>query len=318
MGNNSGNEMTKLERVILAEPRGFCAGVDVAIDAVVRLAEEHPGEKIYVRHEIVHNIHAVNDLKEKHRAVFVENLSEIPEGSRVVFSAHGTSPEFYEEAKKRNLKVTDATCDLVRLVHAKVKKYHERRFEIILIGHKGHQEVTGTMGYAPMHLVESVDDVGKLPIDKNRNVAYVTQTTLSKYDTKRIEEALRDRFVNLISTKDDLCYATTNRQGAVMAIIDKFKVGGFLVVGENNSSNSRSLVETAKQLGVKSHLLSTWKDIDQQWFNGIKDVGLTSGASVPEYLVGEVIEHLTKFFGAIVQTYVHKNEDIKFRPRILV
>lgn len=310
--------MTKLERIILAEPRGLCAGVNVAIDTVVRLSKEHPGEPLYMVHEVVHSKHVVKDLGDRYGVVNVDDISQVPDGARVVFSAHGTHPEVIEEAKRRGLKINNAVCDLVTVVHNQVKKYAERGVDIVLIGHQGHQEVIGTMGQAPMDLVGSVEDVMGLDIDRDRVVAYVTQTTLSQDYTREIEEALKGRFSNLISNKDNLCYATTDRQGAVKAIIDRFQVGYFLVVGEEISSNSCSLVKTSENRGVDAHLISTYKDINPRWFEGVKDVGLTSGASVPEYLVDGVISHLENNYGGKTQIYVHKKENVKFRPKVLV
>ncbi|MBI3622867.1 4-hydroxy-3-methylbut-2-enyl diphosphate reductase [Candidatus Pacearchaeota archaeon] len=312
------DKMTELERIILAEPRGFCAGVNVAIDTVVRLSKDYLGEPLYMVHEVVHSKHVVKDLNDRYGVVNVGDISKVPDGARVVFSAHGTHPGVLEEAKRRGLKINNAVCDLVTVVHNQVKKYAERGVDIVLIGHEKHQEVIATMGQTHMYLVQNVDDVENLPINPNNNVAYVTQTTLSQDDTEEIEQALRERFPNLISTKDNLCYATTDRQGAIKAVIDRFDVGHFLVVGENNSSNSRSLVKTSKNKGVDAHLISTYKNIRLSWLEGSRNVGLTSGASVPEYLVDEVVDHLRKTYNCEVQIYVHKKEKVKFAPKVLV
>ena len=307
-----------LEKIILASPRGFCAGVEVAIDTVKRLAEAYPEETIYVKHAIVHNDHVIEEIKSEYKNVkFIEELSEIPnDGARVIFSAHGTPTKVYDEAKKRKLKVTDATCMLVEKVHEKARRYANRGYEIILIGHKGHQEVIGTMGQVEMHLLENVEGIKTLGINPLRKVAYITQTTLSTYDTKEIEESLIKEFPNLVSSNDDICYATTNRQEAVMALLGKSDL--FFVVGGKERSNSKRLVETAEQGGIKAYLISNYTEINPFWLEGIKNVGVTSGASTPENLVRKVAAHLQENYGGIVEEYVHKIEHINFPEKELV
>ena len=299
-----------LEKIILIEPRGFCEGVRVAIETVERLAQAHPNETIYVRHEIVHNKHVTNYLKERYGVIFIEDLNEIPDNSRVVFSAHGTAPEVYEESKRKNLKVTDATCLLVEKVHKKAKRYTEKGNKIILIGHSGHQEVIGTMGQAKMDLVEKIEDIERIDIPKDSQVSYITQTTLSRYDTLEIEQALKRRFLNLQTSKDDICYATTNRQEAVMAIAPNLNI--LLVIGEENSSNSKRLVEVAQKRGLESYLISTHHDILEEWLLNKKILGLTAGASAPEHLVQECIAYLQKTYGGTLEVYSHKTENARF------
>ena len=299
-----------LEKIILIEPRGFCEGVRVAIETVERLAQAHPNERIYVRHEIVHNKHVTNYLKERYGVIFIEDLNEIPDNSRVVFSAHGTSPEVYEEAKRKNLKVTDATCLLVEKVHKKVRKYAERGDKIILIGHLGHQEVIGTMGQAKMGLIERVEDIEKIDIQEDSAVSYITQTTLSRYDTLEIEQVLKKKFSKLQTSKDDICYATTNRQEAVMAIAHSLDI--LLVIGEQNSSNSKRLVEVAQKKGLKTYLISTYQNILKEWLINKRILGLTAGASAPEHLVQECLVHLQKTYGGILEIYSHKTENTRF------
>ncbi|HEX4984925.1 MAG TPA: 4-hydroxy-3-methylbut-2-enyl diphosphate reductase [Burkholderiales bacterium] len=278
--------------VLLANPRGFCAGVDRAI-AIVEKALELHGAPIYVRHEVVHNKYVVDDLRSK-GAVFVEDLAEVPQGATVVFSAHGVSQAVRREAGMRGLNVFDATCPLVTKVHVEVGKMHDSRREIVMIGHAGHPEVEGTMGQVGggMYLVESVEDVRRLAVADPDNLAFVTQTTLSVDDARAITEALRRRFPSIIGPKkDDICYATQNRQDAVKALAKQCDV--VIVVGSPNSSNSNRLREVASNLGVPAYMLDDAADLDPAWVAGKKVVGVTAGASAPEVLVQAVIGRLT-------------------------
>jgi 4-hydroxy-3-methylbut-2-enyl diphosphate reductase len=278
-------------QVLLANPRGFCAGVDRAIEIVERALKIH-GAPIYVRHEVVHNKYVVNDLRAK-GAVFVEDLAEVPQGSTLVFSAHGVSQAVRREAESRGLNVFDATCPLVTKVHVEVAKMHDGRREIVMIGHAGHPEVEGTMGQVSgrMYLVESVEDVRKLEVEDPGNLAFVTQTTLSVDDARAITEALRQRFPDIVGPKkDDICYATQNRQDAVKALAKRCDV--VIVVGSPNSSNSNRLREVAANLGVPSYMLDNVADLDPAWVAGKDTVGVTAGASAPEVLVEAVIGRL--------------------------
>ena len=278
--------------VLLANPRGFCAGVDRAIEIVERALKLH-GAPIYVRHEVVHNRYVVDDLRAK-GAVFVEDLAEIPEGATVVFSAHGVSQNVRRDAAARNLNVFDATCPLVTKVHVEVGKMHDGKREIVMIGHAGHPEVEGTMGQvgSGMYLVESIRDVERLEVKDPGNLAFVTQTTLSVDDARSITEALRRRFPAIIGPKkDDICYATQNRQDAVKALARHCDV--LIVVGSPNSSNSNRLREVASNLGVPAYMLDDAAALQPEWVAGKKRVGVTAGASAPEVLVQAVIARLT-------------------------
>jgi 4-hydroxy-3-methylbut-2-enyl diphosphate reductase len=278
-------------QVILANPRGFCAGVDRAIEIVERALKLH-GAPIYVRHEVVHNKYVVDDLRAK-GAVFVEDLAEIPAGATVVFSAHGVSQMVRRDAEARNLNVFDATCPLVTKVHVEVAKMHEGRREIVMIGHAGHPEVEGTMGQVGggMYLVESIEDVERLAVKDPANLAFVTQTTLSVDDARSITEALRRRFPSILGPKkDDICYATQNRQDAVKALAKHCDV--MIVVGSPNSSNSNRLREVASNLGVPAYMLDNASDLKLEWLDGMNVVGVTAGASAPEILVQAVIARL--------------------------
>jgi len=278
-------------QVILANPRGFCAGVDRAIDIVERALQLH-GAPIYVRHEVVHNKYVVDDLRTK-GAVFVEELAEVPEGATVVFSAHGVSQAIRSEAQARKLQVFDATCPLVTKVHVEVAKMHDGWREIIMIGHSGHPEVEGTMGQisGDMYLVESVEEVERLQVRDPENLAFVTQTTLSVDDARAITDALRRRFPNIVGPKkDDICYATQNRQDAVKALAARCDV--VIVVGSPNSSNSNRLREVAANLGVPAYMLDDAKDLKPEWIEGKELIGVTAGASAPEVLVQAVIARL--------------------------
>jgi 4-hydroxy-3-methylbut-2-en-1-yl diphosphate reductase len=282
--------------VLLAKPRGFCAGVDRAIEIVERALQLH-GAPIYVRHEVVHNKYVVDDLRGK-GAIFVEQLAEVPAGATVVFSAHGVSQGVRREAEARGLRVFDATCPLVTKVHAEVSKTAEAGREIVMIGHAGHPEVEGTMGQvdAGIHLVETVADVARLEVSNPANIAYVTQTTLSVDDARAIVDALRARFPAILAPKkDDICYATQNRQDAVKRLAAECDV--VIVVGSPNSSNSNRLREVAANHGIPAYMVDQAADLDPRWVEGKKRVGVTAGASAPEVLVHELIERL-KSLGA--------------------
>ncbi|NNL67723.1 MAG: 4-hydroxy-3-methylbut-2-enyl diphosphate reductase [Myxococcales bacterium] len=277
--------------VILASPRGFCAGVDRAIE-IVELALERFGPPVYVRHEIVHNRHVVESLRAK-GAIFIEDPADAPEGALLVFSAHGVSPAVREAAAARGLKTLDATCPLVTKVHVEAVRFDRDDHEIVLVGHAGHVEVEGTMGHAPrrMHLVESVEDVAKLEVEDPERLACLTQTTLSVDDTADIMKALRERFPAIrLPRKDDICYATQNRQNAVKELSRRAQV--VLVVGAPTSSNSNRLVELAAKSGARAHLVETADDIDPAWLADAERVGVTAGASAPEVLVEQVVERL--------------------------
>jgi 4-hydroxy-3-methylbut-2-enyl diphosphate reductase len=281
-------------QVYLANPRGFCAGVDRAIEIVERALELF-GAPIYVRHEVVHNRFVVDDLRSK-GAVFVDELHQVPAGATVIFSAHGVSRAVQEEAVRRGLHVFDATCPLVTKVHMEVVRHRNNNTECILIGHAGHPEVEGTMGQAGagMHLVESVEDVAKLKVKDESNLAYVTQTTLSMDDTARIVAALRARFPDIRGPrKDDICYATQNRQDAVKALAKSVDV--MLVVGSRNSSNSNRLREVAEGQGVRSYMINGPEDIRREWLANALKIGLTAGASAPELLVQQVVARLREY-----------------------
>ncbi len=278
-------------QVLLAKPRGFCAGVDRAIEIVERALAIH-GAPIYVRHEVVHNRFVVNDLKSK-GAVFVEELTEVPEGGTVVFSAHGVSQAVRREAEGRGLKVFDATCPLVTKVHVEVAKMRELRREIVMIGHRGHPEVEGTMGQSAggMYLVESPVDVETLVVGDPENLGFVTQTTLSMDDAAAIIAALKRRFPRIVGPKkDDICYATQNRQDAVKDLALRCNV--VIVVGSPNSSNSNRLREVAQNQGVRAYMVDNATQLDPQWVAGAAVVGVTAGASAPEVLVQEVVARL--------------------------
>jgi len=288
-------------QIVLANPRGFCAGVDRAIE-IVDQAIQAFGAPIYVRHEVVHNRTVVDGLKEK-GAIFIEDLTDVPVGSYLIFSAHGVSKQVQQEAKERNLTVFDATCPLVTKVHLQVAKHAKENREVILIGHAGHPEVEGTMGQyergtdnGGIYLVETPEDVKKLVVKNPDNLAYVTQTTLSMTDTKIMVDALKARFKAIQEQKkDDICYATQNRQDAVFELAKTADL--ILVVGSPNSSNSNRLREIAEQLGKQAYLIDTAKDMQQNWFDGIAVVGVTAGASAPEVLVQEVIDQLKNWGG---------------------
>jgi len=278
-------------QVLLANPRGFCAGVDRAIEIVERALTIH-GAPIYVRHEVVHNKFVVSDLKAK-GAIFVEELAEVPSGNTVIFSAHGVSQTVRHEAEARGLKIFDATCPLVTKVHVEVAKMRERGREVIMIGHKGHPEVEGTMGQSRggMYLVETPEDAERLEVKDGNNLAFVTQTTLSVDDARLTIEALKKRFPAIIGPKkDDICYATQNRQDAVKALARQCDV--VIVVGSPNSSNSNRLREVAQNQGVNAYMVDNASELRSEWLAGKERVGVTAGASAPEVLVQQVIEKL--------------------------
>lgn len=298
-------------QVYLANPRGFCAGVDRAIEIVERALEMF-GAPIYVRHEVVHNRYVVDDLRSK-GAVFVDELDQVPAGATVIFSAHGVSRAVQEEAARRGLRVFDATCPLVTKVHMEVVRHCNNGTECILIGHAGHPEVEGTMGQinAAMHLVESVEDIAKLKPKNESNLAYVTQTTLSMDDTAKIVNALRARFPSIKGPKkDDICYATQNRQDAVKALSRKVDV--MLVVGSPNSSNSNRLREVAEGQGIRAYMIDGPEDIRREWLAGAQKLGLTAGASAPESLVQQVIVRLNDYGANLTLEVEGKPEDVMF------
>ena len=297
--------------VLLANPRGFCAGVDRAI-AIVEQALAQFGAPIYVRHEVVHNKFVVDDLKAK-GAVFVEELADVPAGATVVFSAHGVSKAVRAEADARGLRVFDATCPLVTKVHVEVAKMREHGREIIMIGHAGHPEVEGTMGQAEggMYLVDSVYDVMNLAVRDADNLAYVTQTTLSVDDAAQIVAALKQRFPNIVGPKrDDICYATQNRQDAVKALVPS--VDAVIVVGSPNSSNSNRLREVASHRGIAAWMVDRAEELKPEWIAGRKRVGVTAGASAPEVLVRQVIERLKELGAQRVTELTGTTESVVF------
>ncbi|HIG40383.1 MAG: 4-hydroxy-3-methylbut-2-enyl diphosphate reductase [bacterium] len=281
-------------KIKLANPRGFCAGVDRAIEIVNRAIEQF-GTPVYVRHEVVHNRTVVSELRQK-GAVFVDELSEVPEGSLVIFSAHGVSQAVRREALEKNFRLFDATCPLVTKVHNEVRRFSKERRETILIGHAGHPEVEGTMGQftdaSRIHLVEDIGDVEKLKLQDPSHVSFVTQTTLSVEDTAEVIDALKEKLPDIKGPKvDDICYATQNRQDAVKDLVGQCEL--ILVVGSTNSSNSNRLRELGERLGVRSYLVDNELEIDPAWLTGVKSVGVTSGASAPESLVERVVERLS-------------------------
>lgn len=277
------------KRVILAAPRGYCAGVDRAVQTVEEALEEH-GAPIYVRKEIVHNKHVVEQLAER-GAIFVEEETEVPEGEIVVFSAHGVAPAVHERAAQRKLRTIDATCPLVTKVHVEARKFAEDGYTIVLVGHEGHEEVEGTMGEAPesIVLVQTVEDAEALELEDPDHVALITQTTLSVDETAEIIARLKERFPKIVTPKsEDICYATTNRQIAVKEIAADCDL--VLVIGSTNSSNSNRLVEVAREYGAASHLIDNHTQVRPEWLEGVETVGITSGASAPEELVEDLVE----------------------------
>jgi len=297
--------------VLLAEPRGFCAGVDRAIEIVERALAKF-GRPIYVRHEIVHNTYVVNDLKDK-GAIFIEELSEVPPGATLIFSAHGVSLAVQQEAERRGFRIFDATCPLVSKVHVELAKLHKEGYEFIMIGHKGHPEVEGTMGQldSGIHLVEDVADVAKVQPGQTEKLAVVTQTTLSVDDAAEIVAAVKARFPQVREPKQqDICYATQNRQDAVKLLSPQVDV--VIVVGSPTSSNSNRLRELADRLGTPAYMVDSAADLDPAWFENAQKVGLTAGASAPDVLVQEVIQRLRDLGAVSVRTLDGIQETIKF------
>ncbi len=298
-----------LKRILLAKPRGFCAGVVRAVDIVERVLELVP-PPIYVYHEIVHNKYVVESLS-KRQVIFVNSLAEVPEGEVCIYSAHGVSPQMRELAKKKRLRVVDATCPLVTKVHLEALRYIRDGYSIILIGHAGHEEVEGTMGEAPMVLVSSVADVENLEVSNPDKVAYLTQTTLSLDDMAEILKALRKRFPNLIGpSKDDICYATQNRQNAIKQIASQVDL--VLVVGSQNSSNSQRLREVALAAGKPAYLINNAAEINEAWLKGVESVGVTAGASAPEEFVLGVMEYLKEAGATVVDESNAEDEAVHF------
>jgi 4-hydroxy-3-methylbut-2-enyl diphosphate reductase len=297
--------------VLLAEPRGFCAGVDRAID-IVEHALTKFGRPIYVRHEIVHNTYVVDDLKKK-GAIFIEELADVPPGATLIFSAHGVSRAIQDEAERRGFRIFDATCPLVSKVHVELAKLHKEGYEFIMIGHKGHPEVEGTMGQldSGIHLVEDVEDVAKVQLAQTELLAVVTQTTLSVDDAAEIMAAVKARFPKVREPKQqDICYATQNRQDAVKLMSPLVDV--VIVVGSPTSSNSNRLRELADRLGTPAYMVDTAADLQEAWFAGAQKVGLTAGASAPDVLVQEVIARLRNLGAVSVRTLDGIQETIKF------
>ena len=299
------------QTLLLAAPRGYCAGVDRAVQTVERALELY-GAPVYVRKEIVHNKHVVDQLRER-GAVFVESETEVPEGATVVFSAHGVAPSVHANASARELHTIDATCPLVTKVHVEAKKFAAEDYTIVLIGHAGHEEVEGTMGEAPGHivLIENLDDVEELEVADPGKVAYISQTTLSVDETREIINRLRERFPAIVGPRtDDICYATTNRQAAVKQLARECDL--VLVIGSRNSSNSNRLVEVAREHGADAYLIDNEEQVQEQWLAGKPVVGITSGASAPE----ELVQRLVEFFRARGTTQVRElevvQEDVRF------
>jgi 4-hydroxy-3-methylbut-2-enyl diphosphate reductase len=299
------------KRVLLAAPRGYCAGVDRAVQTVEKALDMY-GPPVYVRKEIVHNKHVVEELA-KRGAIFVEQETEVPEGELVVFSAHGVAPGVHANAAERRLRTIDATCPLVTKVHVEARKFAEQGYTIILIGHQGHEEVEGTTGEAPddIVLVETVDDVDALELADPDHVAFITQTTLSVDETAAIIARLREKFPAIVSPKsDDICYATTNRQIAVKQLARECEL--VLVIGSTNSSNSNRLVEVAREHGSASHLIDNANQVREEWFADVETVGITSGASAPEELVAELVEFFRERGAADVSELRAVDEDVRF------
>src|SRR5438067_10979915 len=298
-------------KVILARPRGFCAGVNMAIETL-ELAIQLHGTPIYVYHEIVHNKYVVEHFRDR-GAVFVDDLAAVPPGSLLLFSAHGISPEVRQTARQRRLRTIDATCPLVTKVHLEAIKFARAGYTIVLIGHEGHDEVIGTMGEAPaaIRLVETPEDVDRLEVADPEKLAYLTQTTLSVDDANRIITRLRQRFPDIAApAKEDICYATQNRQEAVKLLSAKADV--VLVLGSQNSSNSQRLAELARENGVRAYLIDHARDIDAAWFTGNETVLVTAGASAPEWVVEDCLDYLRDRYGASIQPQSVRNEDVHF------
>ena len=310
--------MQDTPEILMAQPRGFCAGVDRAIN-IVNEALNRFGAPIYVRHEIVHNVYVVNELRDK-GAVFVNELHEVPKGGIVIFSAHGVSQEVRKDAEERGLQVYDATCPLVTKVHLEVIKMCKEGFTVLMIGHAGHPEVEGTMGQVKegVFLIEKVADVGKLPFAADEKIAFVTQTTLSVDETKEIVEALTKKFPNIVQPrKQDICYATQNRQDAVKFMAPQVEV--VIVVGSATSSNSNRLRELSEKMGVPSYMVDAPEQLKPEWFSGKKRVGLTAGASAPESLAQAIVARIQEFGPRSVRARSGVVEDVTFSlPKNLV
>jgi 4-hydroxy-3-methylbut-2-enyl diphosphate reductase len=299
------------DTLLLAAPRGYCAGVDRAVQTVERALELY-GAPVYVRKEIVHNKHVVEKLRDR-GAVFVDSETEVPEGATVVFSAHGVSPAVHANAARRELHTIDATCPLVTKVHVEAKKFATEGYTIVLIGHAGHEEVEGTMGEAPQHivLIENEADVDRLEVEDPSKVAYISQTTLSVDETRAIINRLRDRFPAITGPRtDDICYATTNRQAAVKQLARECDL--VLVIGSRNSSNSNRLVEVAREHGADSYLIDNESQVLEQWLDGKRVVGITSGASAPEELVQRLVEFFRGRGNVDVRELEVVQEDVRF------
>jgi 4-hydroxy-3-methylbut-2-enyl diphosphate reductase len=299
------------KKIILLRPRGFCAGVVRAID-VVKIALNMYGAPIYVRKEIVHNRHVVEELKAL-GAIFVEELDEVPTGARVIYSAHGVAPEVRTQARQRSLKVIDATCPLVTKVHLEAKKFARQGYTIVLIGHKDHDEVIGTLGEAPEStaLVSTVEDVDRLQVKDPERVSFITQTTLSLDETRDIVQRLKEKFPSIQGpAAQDICYATENRQVAVKAVVPLCEM--LLVVGSQNSSNSRRLVEVCEKMGVPAYLVDDLTEVQPQWLENIQTVAVTAGASAPENLVEQLVEFLQQRGFAQLEEMEVKEEDVRF------
>ncbi len=301
-----------VKRILLASPRGYCAGVERAVDTVEQ-ALELWGPPVYVRKQIVHNLHVVRDLEER-GAIFVESETEVPEGATVVFSAHGVAPEVHTNAEARSLKAIDATCPLVTKVHAEAKHYANRGYTIVLVGHAGHEEVEGTMGEAPesIVLVQSPQEAETVELGQAPKLAYITQTTLSVDETNEVIDVLKRRFPWIEAPKkEDICYATTNRQRAVKAMLPEIDL--LLVIGSRNSSNSNRLVEVARAAGVASHLIDDESEIAEAWLDGVETLGVTSGASAPERLVNRVVGWFAERGVTDVRPFAEEIEDVTFK-----
>jgi 4-hydroxy-3-methylbut-2-en-1-yl diphosphate reductase len=300
-----------VEKILLAAPRGYCAGVDRAVQTVERALARH-GAPVYVRKEIVHNKHVVEQLRAR-GAIFVESETEVPEGSVTVFSAHGVAPSVHENAKARRLRTIDATCPLVTKVHVEARRFAADGYMVVLVGHDGHEEVEGTMGEAPdnMVLVQTEQDVDELELPDPEKVAYISQTTLSVDETRGIIERLRERFPAIVGPRtDDICYATTNRQAAVRALATQCDL--VLVIGSRNSSNSLRLVEVARDYGADAHLIDNAGELDESWLEGVRTLGISSGASAPEELVQELVE-LFRSRGVVdISEFEVTREDVRF------
>ena len=300
------------KRVLVASPRSFCAGVVRAIDIVEELLKRH-GPPVYVRHEIVHNVHVVRDLEER-GAVFVDSEEDVPEGALVVLSAHGVAPQVYEKCKERGLQIVDAVCPLVSKVHAEARRYAAQGHKIALVGHAGHVEVEGTMGEAPdsIFLIETPEEAAEIELEEGQRLAYLTQTTLSLDDTAEVVDALRERAPDLVGPPSaDICYATQNRQDAVKHICDEATL--VLVVGSKASSNANRLVEVAHSKGADAYLIDDETDLELEWLEGHETVGLTAGASSPEVLVERVVDRLAELGFTERENVEIAREDVFFR-----